>query len=80
MLIAGVLRRTGVVGCLAARTVRVARGEPLAILLLLSAVIAVISAFLDNVTAIVILISTLGLLWVSGAASALVDNIPKPRR
>jgi Na+/H+ antiporter NhaD/arsenite permease-like protein len=36
--------------------VRVARGEPLAILLLLSGVIAVLSAFLDNVTAIVILI------------------------
>lgn len=56
MLIAGVLRRTGVFGWLAVRTVRVARGEPLAILLLLSAVIAVLSAFLDNVTAIVILI------------------------
>lgn len=56
MLIAGVLRRTGVFGWLAIRTVRVARGEPLAILLLLSGVIAVLSAFLDNVTAIVILI------------------------
>jgi Na+/H+ antiporter NhaD/arsenite permease-like protein len=56
MLIAGVLRRTGVFSWLAVRTVRVARGEPLAILLLLSGVIAVLSAFLDNVTAIVILI------------------------
>jgi Na+/H+ antiporter NhaD/arsenite permease-like protein len=56
MLIAGVLRRTGVFGWLAIRTVRIARGEPLAILLLLSGVIAVLSAFLDNVTAIVILI------------------------
>ena len=56
MLIAGVLRRTGVFGWLAIRTVRVARGEPLAILLLLSGVIAVMSAFLDNVTAIVILV------------------------
>ncbi len=56
MLIAGVLRRTGVFGWLAVRTVRVARGEPLAILLLMSGVTAVLSAFLDNVTAIVILI------------------------
>jgi Na+/H+ antiporter NhaD/arsenite permease-like protein len=56
MLIAGVLRRTGVFGWLAIRTVRIARGEPLAILLLLAGVIALLSAFLDNVTAIVILI------------------------
>lgn len=56
MLIAGVLRRTGVFGWLAIRTVRVARGEPLQILLLLAGVIAVLSAFLDNVTAIVILV------------------------
>jgi len=56
MLIAGVLRRTGVFGWLAIRTVRVARGEPLPILLLLSGVIALLSAFLDNVTAIVILV------------------------
>jgi len=36
MVLAGVLRRTGVFGWLAIRTVRVARGEPLAILLLLA--------------------------------------------
>jgi Na+/H+ antiporter NhaD/arsenite permease-like protein len=34
----------------------VARGEPLAILLLLSGVTALLSAFLDNVTTIVLLI------------------------
>ena len=36
MVIAGVMRRTGVFGWLAVRTVRLARGEPLAILLLLA--------------------------------------------
>jgi Na+/H+ antiporter NhaD/arsenite permease-like protein len=56
MIIAGVLRKTGVFGWLAIRTVRVARGEPLAILLLLSGVTALLSAFLDNVTTIVLLI------------------------
>ncbi|MDA8236984.1 MAG: ArsB/NhaD family transporter [Chloroflexi bacterium] len=55
MIIAGVLRRTGVFGWLAVRTVRLARGEPLAILLLLAGVTAVLSAFLDNVTTIVLL-------------------------
>ena len=56
MVIAGVLRRTGVFGWLAIRTVRVARGEPLAILLLLAGITALLSAFLDNVTTIVLLV------------------------
>jgi len=68
MIIAAVLRRTGVFGWLAFRAVRVARGDPLAILLLLSAVTALVSAFLDNVTTVVLILpvtfyvaSTLGL-------------------
>jgi Na+/H+ antiporter NhaD/arsenite permease-like protein len=56
MVIAGVLRRTGVFGWLAVRTVRLARGEPMAILLLLSGITAILSAFLDNVTTIVLLV------------------------
>ena len=56
MVIAGVLRRTGVFGWLAVRTVRVAHGEPMVILLLLSGITALLSAFLDNVTTIVLLI------------------------
>jgi len=56
MVIAGVLRRTGVFGWLAVRTVRVARGEPMAILLLLAGITALLSAFLDNVTTIVLLV------------------------
>jgi Na+/H+ antiporter NhaD/arsenite permease-like protein len=55
MIIAGVLRRTGVFGWLAVRTVKVARGDPLRILLLLAAITAVLSAFLDNVTTIVLI-------------------------
>jgi Na+/H+ antiporter NhaD/arsenite permease-like protein len=56
MVIAGVLRRTGVFGWLAVRTVRVAHGEPMVILLLLAGITALLSAFLDNVTTIVLLI------------------------
>lgn len=55
MIIAGVLRRTGVFGWLAVRTVKIARGDPLRILLLLAAITAVMSAFLDNVTTIVLI-------------------------
>jgi Na+/H+ antiporter NhaD/arsenite permease-like protein len=56
MVIAGVLRRTGVFGWLAVRTVRLARGEPLVILLLLAGITALLSAFIDNVTTIVLLV------------------------
>jgi len=56
MVIAGVLRRTGVFAWLAVRTVRLARGEPMAILLLLAGITALLSAFLDNVTTIVLLV------------------------
>ena len=56
MVIAGVLRRTGIFGWLAVRTVRVARGDPLTILLLLAGVTALLSAFLDNVTTVVLLV------------------------
>jgi Na+/H+ antiporter NhaD/arsenite permease-like protein len=55
MIIAGVLRRTGIFGWLAVRTVKVARGEPMRILLLLAAITALLSAFLDNVTTIVLI-------------------------
>jgi Na+/H+ antiporter NhaD/arsenite permease-like protein len=55
MIIAAVLRRTGIFGWLAIRTVRLARGEPLAILLLLAGITALFSAFLDNVTTIILL-------------------------
>jgi Na+/H+ antiporter NhaD/arsenite permease-like protein len=56
MVIAGVMRRTGIFGWLAIRTVRIGRGDPLAILLLMAAVTALVSAFLDNVTTVVLLV------------------------
>ena len=56
MVIAGVMRRTGIFGWLAIRTVRLGRGEPLPILLLMAGITAVLSAFLDNVTTVVLLV------------------------
>jgi Na+/H+ antiporter NhaD/arsenite permease-like protein len=54
MIIAGTLARTGLFEWLAIRSVRLSDGEPLRLLLILSLVTAVLSAFLDNVTTVVL--------------------------
>ncbi len=54
MVIADIMRRTGVFQWMAVRTVKLARGNPYLILILLSTVTAVVSAFLDNVTTVVL--------------------------
>jgi len=55
MILAGILRQTGFFQWLAIRSVRVAGGEPYRLLIVLSIVCAVLSAFLDNVTTVVLL-------------------------
>ena len=55
MMIANTLASTGVFQWLAIRTVKVARGSPVRVLLILCAITAVASAFLDNVTTVVLL-------------------------
>lgn len=55
MVIASVLARTGFFDWLAIRSVRLSRGEPLRLLLILSLVTAVLSALLDNVTTVVLI-------------------------
>jgi Na+/H+ antiporter NhaD/arsenite permease-like protein len=55
MILAGILRRTGFFQWLAIRSVRVAGGDPFRLLLVLSIVCAALSAFLDNVTTVVLL-------------------------
>jgi Na+/H+ antiporter NhaD/arsenite permease-like protein len=54
MVIVNIARHTGMFQWVAIRTARLARGDPVAILVLLSVVTALISAFLDNVTTILI--------------------------
>ena len=54
MILAGILRQTGIFGWLAVRSARVARGEPYRLLVVLSLITAVASAFLDNVTTVVL--------------------------
>jgi Na+/H+ antiporter NhaD/arsenite permease-like protein len=54
MILAGIVRKTGVFGWLAVRAARVAGGEPYRILVVLSLITAVASALLDNVTTVVL--------------------------
>lgn len=56
MMVMGVLKETGIFQWLAIKTAKLAKADPLRILLLLFAVTAIISAFLDNVTTVMILI------------------------
>ena len=55
MILAGILRRTGFFQWVAIRSVKVARGEPFRLLLVLSTVCALLSALLDNVTTVVLI-------------------------
>jgi Na+/H+ antiporter NhaD/arsenite permease-like protein len=55
MVIASILARTGFFDWLAIRSVRLSRGHPLRLLIILAAVTAVLSAFLDNVTTVVLM-------------------------
>jgi Na+/H+ antiporter NhaD/arsenite permease-like protein len=55
MILAGILRRTGFFQWVAIRSVKIARGDPFRLLIVLSVVTAVLSAFLDNVTTVVLI-------------------------
>ncbi len=56
MTIVAVLRRSGVFSLLTVKIAEMTRGNPLKILILFSVVTAVLSAFLDNVTTVLIII------------------------
>ena len=55
MILAGILRRTGFFQWLAIRSVKLAHGDPMRLLLILCVVCALLSALLDNVTTVVLL-------------------------
>jgi Na+/H+ antiporter NhaD/arsenite permease-like protein len=56
MVIAGILARTGIFEWLAERSVAAARGRPMVLLVLLATMTAVLSALLDNVTTVVLIV------------------------
>jgi len=56
MVIVNVLSRTGIFQLLSVRAAKIARGNGVGLLLLLSLVTAVLSAFLDNVTTVVLMV------------------------
>jgi Na+/H+ antiporter NhaD/arsenite permease-like protein len=55
MILAGILRRTGFFQWIAILSSKIAGGEPFRLLIVLSIVAAVLSAFLDNVTTVVLI-------------------------
>jgi Na+/H+ antiporter NhaD/arsenite permease-like protein len=54
MVLAGIIRGTGVFGWMAVRAARIAAGDPYRLLVVLSLVTAIASAVLDNVTTVVL--------------------------
>ncbi|MDA8223088.1 ArsB/NhaD family transporter [Desulfosporosinus sp.] len=54
MLVVGITRKTGVFEYLGLKAVRLAKGEPIRILIALASVTALLSAFLDNVTTVLL--------------------------
>ncbi len=56
MIIVGITRRSGVFQYLAVLAVKIAKGEPIRIMIALATVTAVTSAFLDNVTTVLLIV------------------------
>ncbi|RNC28931.1 MAG: putative transporter [Candidatus Dichloromethanomonas elyunquensis] len=56
MIIVGITRRTGVFEYIAIKSAKLAKGDPWYILLFLSVITAVFSAFLDNVTTVLLIV------------------------
>ena len=55
MILAGIIRKTGVFGWMGVRAARFAGGDPYRILVVLCVITAIASAFLDNVTTVVLI-------------------------
>jgi len=56
MIVVGITRRTGIFEYLGLKAVRVAKGEPILILIALSTITALLSALLDNVTTVLLIV------------------------
>lgn len=55
MLLVGIVKQTGLIQYVAVKSIRASRGHPWRLLVLLTALTAIISAFLDNVTTILLI-------------------------
>ena len=56
MIIVGITRKTGVFQYLAVKAVQISKGEPIRILISLATITALLSAFLDNVTTVLLIV------------------------
>ena len=64
MVIVNITRKTGVFQYIAIKTAKLARGEPIAILIMMAMITCILSAFLDNVTTVLIIMPVLILIAV----------------
>ena len=64
MVIVNITRKTGIFQYIAIKTAKLAKGEPIAILILMAMITCTISAFLDNVTTVLIIMPVLILIAV----------------
>lgn len=56
MVIVMITKRSGVFEYLAVKTVKIAKGEPIKVIILLSLITGILSALLDNVTTILLIL------------------------
>ncbi len=56
MVIVGITRKTGVFEFMAIKSAKIVKGKPIPLLVVLAAIMAVTSAFLDNVTAVLLIV------------------------
>ncbi|MGH3319815.1 MAG: SLC13 family permease [Streptosporangiaceae bacterium] len=79
MILVGLTERTGVFAYLALRTAQASRGRPAVLLFLLAGVTGLMSAFLDNLTAILLVVpvtlQVAGLLGISAVPLVIVEVI-----
>ena len=79
MVLAGALAQTGFFQWLAVRSVRLSRGDPLRLLIILCVVTAGLSAFLDNVTTVVLMTPvTLSVARSLGVSAGALPHQPDP--
>ena len=72
MIIVNIMSSTGVFQCLAIKTAQISKGEPLLMIILISIMAAIISAFLDNVTTVILIMPVVLLL----ADEVRIDPVP----
>ena len=78
MLFVTIVKSSGIFEYIAIRAAKIAKGRPWAIMAMFMVITALLSAFLDNVTTVLLIgpMTLVIILWVSAIVSSFLDNIP----